>query len=98
MRIRFIWQENQTESLTKCRSHWILKRERGENMSSPHDELCPPPTEDDDLTLPRASINKMIKELVSAFDAITLTVNERDANNSFDCRFHRYEWRTRAEN
>lgn len=33
-------------------------------MSSPHDELCPP-TDDDDLTLPRASINKMIKELVS---------------------------------
>lgn len=28
-----------------------------------HDELCPP-TDDDDLTLPRASINKMIKELV----------------------------------
>lgn len=28
------------------------------------DELCPPPTEDEDLTLPRASINKMIKELV----------------------------------
>lgn len=34
-------------------------------MNSPHDELCPPPlSEDDDLTLPRASINKMIKELV----------------------------------
>lgn len=29
------------------------------------DELCPPPVDDDDLTLPRASINKMIKELVS---------------------------------
>lgn len=30
-----------------------------------HDELCPPPSaDDDDLTLPRASINKMIKELV----------------------------------
>lgn len=28
------------------------------------DELCPPPVDDDDLTLPRASINKMIKELV----------------------------------
>ncbi|KAG4078533.1 hypothetical protein HA402_009245 [Bradysia odoriphaga] len=28
-----------------------------------HDELCPP-ADDDDLTLPRASINKMIKELV----------------------------------
>lgn len=35
-------------------------------MSSPHDELCPPPADDDDLTLPRASINKMIKELVSS--------------------------------
>lgn len=34
-------------------------------MSSPHDELCPPPGDDDELTLPRASINKMIKELVS---------------------------------
>lgn len=35
-------------------------------MNSPHDELCPPPSaDDDDLTLPRASINKMIKELVS---------------------------------
>lgn len=33
-------------------------------MSSPHDELCPPPSDDDELTLPRASINKMIKELV----------------------------------
>lgn len=33
-------------------------------MSSPHDELCPPPSDDEDLTLPRASINKMIKELV----------------------------------
>lgn len=33
-------------------------------MSSPHDELCPPPSDDDDLTLPRASLNKMIKELV----------------------------------
>ncbi|XP_055318702.1 protein Dr1 [Sitodiplosis mosellana] len=34
-------------------------------MTSPHDELCPPPSaDDDDLTLPRASINKMIKELV----------------------------------
>ncbi|XP_055390413.1 protein Dr1 [Condylostylus longicornis] len=32
-------------------------------MSSPHDELCPPP-DDDELTLPRASINKIIKELV----------------------------------
>lgn len=32
-----------------------------------HDELCPP-TDDDDLTLPRASINKMIKELVSVDD------------------------------
>jgi hypothetical protein len=38
-------------------------------MTSPHheiDELCPIPAEDDDLTLPRASINKMIKELVSS--------------------------------
>lgn len=35
-------------------------------MNSPRDELCPPPSaDDDDLTLPRASINKMIKELVS---------------------------------
>jgi len=34
-------------------------------MSDPHDELCPPtPTDEDELTLPRASINKMIKELV----------------------------------
>ncbi|XP_041785797.1 protein Dr1-like [Anopheles merus] len=33
-------------------------------MSDPHDELCPPNQEDDELTLPRASINKIIKELV----------------------------------
>ncbi|XP_004520014.1 protein Dr1 [Ceratitis capitata] len=33
-------------------------------MTDPDDELCPPPTEDDELTLPRASINKIIKELV----------------------------------
>ncbi|XP_055706615.1 protein Dr1 [Phlebotomus papatasi] len=33
-------------------------------MSNPQDELCPPPNEDDELTLPRASINKMIKELI----------------------------------
>ncbi|GAB0087679.1 Protein Dr1 [Sergentomyia squamirostris] len=33
-------------------------------MSNPQDELCPPPSEDDELTLPRASINKMIKELI----------------------------------
>lgn len=33
-------------------------------MSNPQDELCPPPVEDDELTLPRASINKIIKELV----------------------------------
>ncbi|XP_055694657.1 protein Dr1 [Lutzomyia longipalpis] len=33
-------------------------------MSNPQDELCPPPTDDDELTLPRASINKMIKELI----------------------------------
>lgn len=33
-------------------------------MSNPQDELCPPPSEDDELTLPRASINKIIKELV----------------------------------
>uniref|UniRef100_A0A182YE03 Protein Dr1 n=1 Tax=Anopheles stephensi TaxID=30069 RepID=A0A182YE03_ANOST len=32
-------------------------------MSDPHDELCPPNQEDDELTLPRASINKIIKEL-----------------------------------
>lgn len=32
--------------------------------SSPHDELCPPPSDDEELTLPRASINKIIKELV----------------------------------
>lgn len=36
------------------------------NSLQEHDELCPPPSaDDDDLTLPRASINKMIKELVS---------------------------------
>ncbi|XP_058833655.1 protein Dr1 [Topomyia yanbarensis] len=34
-------------------------------MSDPHDELCPPNNpEEDELTLPRASINKIIKELV----------------------------------
>ncbi|KAL0849070.1 hypothetical protein ABMA28_013432 [Loxostege sticticalis] len=33
-------------------------------MGSPERELCPPPSEEDELTLPRASINKMIKELV----------------------------------
>ncbi|XP_059608730.1 protein Dr1 [Phlebotomus argentipes] len=33
-------------------------------MSNPQDELCPPPGDDDELTLPRASINKMIKELI----------------------------------
>lgn len=34
-------------------------------MGSPERELCPPPaTEEDELTLPRASINKMIKEIV----------------------------------
>lgn len=36
-----------------------------------HDELCPPPSaDDDDLTLPRASINKMIKELVGFHTSI----------------------------
>ena len=39
-------------------------------MSNAHDELCPPPTDDDELTLPRASINKMIKELVSGLYSI----------------------------
>lgn len=38
-------------------------------MANAHDELCPPPTDDDDLTLPRASINKMIKELVSTMES-----------------------------
>lgn len=33
-------------------------------MSHPQDGTCPPPTEDDELTLPRASIYKIIKELV----------------------------------
>lgn len=33
-------------------------------MSNPEDVLCPPPNDDDELTLPRASINKIIKELV----------------------------------
>ncbi|XP_037937688.1 protein Dr1-like [Teleopsis dalmanni] len=34
-------------------------------MTNPEqDELCPPSTDDDELTLPRASINKIIKELV----------------------------------
>lgn len=33
-------------------------------MDNPSDDLCPAPNEDDELTLPRASINKMIKELV----------------------------------
>lgn len=33
-------------------------------MSNPEDVLCPPPTDDDELTLPRASINKIIKEIV----------------------------------
>lgn len=41
-------------------------------MSSPHDELCPPPSDDDELTLPRASINKMIKELV--WKSVTICV------------------------
>lgn len=40
-----------------------------------HDELCPP-TDDDDLTLPRASINKMIKELVSFdFEQVYISVS-----------------------
>uniref|UniRef100_A0A6M2DNF4 Protein Dr1 n=1 Tax=Xenopsylla cheopis TaxID=163159 RepID=A0A6M2DNF4_XENCH len=33
-------------------------------MDNHGDDLCPAPNEDDELTLPRASINKMIKELV----------------------------------
>lgn len=33
-------------------------------MSNPQEELLPPSAEDDELTLPRASINKIIKELV----------------------------------
>uniref|UniRef100_A0A0K8TR38 Protein Dr1 n=1 Tax=Tabanus bromius TaxID=304241 RepID=A0A0K8TR38_TABBR len=48
-------------------------------MSSPHDELCPPPTDDDDLNLPRASINKIIKQLVPtvrvAYESRELIVN-----------------------
>lgn len=32
-----------------------------------NEELCPPTTEEEELTLPRASINKMIKELVIYF-------------------------------
>ncbi|KAH8404373.1 hypothetical protein KR222_005802 [Zaprionus bogoriensis] len=35
-------------------------------MSNPQEELLPPSAEDDELTLPRASINKIIKELVPA--------------------------------
>lgn len=34
------------------------------NNPNDDDELAPPGEQDDDLTLPRASINKMIKELV----------------------------------
>jgi hypothetical protein len=33
-------------------------------MSDNDDLLSAPPTEDEELSLPRASINKMIKELV----------------------------------
>lgn len=34
-------------------------------MHSDEDELCPPPgSEEEELSLPRASINKMIKEMV----------------------------------
>lgn len=48
-------------------------------MGSPERELCPPPSEEDDLTLPRASINKMIKELVPsvrvAFESRELILN-----------------------
>lgn len=29
------------------------------------DDLCAPPNEEEELSLPRASINKMIKEIVS---------------------------------
>lgn len=35
-----------------------------------NEELCPPTTEEEELTLPRASINKMIKELVFHFKFI----------------------------
>lgn len=35
-----------------------------------NEELCPPTTEEEELTLPRASINKMIKELVINFKFI----------------------------
>lgn len=48
-------------------------------MGSPERELCPPPSEEDELTLPRASINKMIKELVPsirvAFESRELILN-----------------------
>lgn len=40
------------------------------------DELCPPPTDDDDLTLPRASINKMIKELVGGGNDFTVVATK----------------------
>lgn len=37
-------------------------------MNSDEDELCPPPgSEEEELSLPRASINKMIKEMVKYF-------------------------------
>lgn len=37
-------------------------------MNSDEDELCPPPgSEEEELSLPRASINKMIKEMVISF-------------------------------
>ena len=35
-----------------------------------NEELCPPTTEEEELTLPRASINKMIKELVIYLETI----------------------------
>ncbi|KAL4715104.1 hypothetical protein ACJJTC_012151 [Scirpophaga incertulas] len=48
-------------------------------MGTPERELCPPPSEEDELTLPRASINKMIKELVPsvrvAFESRELILN-----------------------
>lgn len=63
-------------------------------MNSPHDELCPPPpADDDDLTLPRASMNKMIKELVSAI--IEFKPNVSISNFDFFCmhvcRYQQYE-------
>lgn len=82
-------------------------------MNSPRDELCPPPSaDDDDLTLPRASINKMIKELVSNWLKLicicqALVINIQLNDVFFGCCFffffclkrcRRYEWRTKVAN